>query len=154
MQVFSDRVLCGPEPDSTRTWIFLNARYPTSRPTYLTFHTRSPLMVTPLTKPTIKLCIETLKVSIIFNPKQYFIRDWCRYPIGIVYLLPWHYGILSMNGFELPFIVPLAMLLKFTTIHLLFQVLTSMLSLQLTKSLMKEGHLCANLLQPLIGKLY
>ena len=69
-----------------------------------------------------------------------------------------------MNGFELPFIVPLAlvlkfivslaMLLKFTTIHLLFQVLTSMLSLQLTKSLMNEGHLCANLLQPLIDKLY
>ena len=69
-----------------------------------------------------------------------------------------------MNGFELPFIVPLAlvlkfivslaMLLKFTTIHLLFQVLTSMLCLQLTKSLMKKGHSYANLLQRLIGKLY
>ena len=59
-----------------------------------------------------------------------------------------------MNGFELPFIVPLAMLLKFTTIHLLFQVLTSMLCLQLTKSLMKKGHSYANLLQLLIGNLY
>ena len=30
MQVFSDRDLGGPGPDSTRTWIFLNTRYPTS----------------------------------------------------------------------------------------------------------------------------
>ena len=40
MQVFSSRVLRGPEPDSTRTWSFLNTRnaIPVK---YMIFHTRS-----------------------------------------------------------------------------------------------------------------